>query len=53
MLGGKICRWILLFQDFDFDTIVNLGRLNDGPNHLSRIETGKEPTNIEHRFPDA
>ena len=28
-------------------------RLNDGPNHLSRIETRKEPTNIEDRFLDA
>jgi len=44
MLGGKICRWILLFQEYDFEVIVNLGRLNVGPDHLMRIETGEEPT---------
>ena len=29
------------------------GRLNAGPNHLSRIETGEEPTNLEDNLPDA
>ena len=31
VLGGKICRWLLLFQEFDFEVIVKLGRLNSGP----------------------
>ena len=39
VLGGNICRLLLLFQEFDFEIIINLGRLNAGPNHLSRIET--------------
>ena len=47
VLGGKICHWILLFQDFDFNIIVNLGPLNAGPDPLLRIEIGKELTNIE------
>ena len=46
-LGGKICRWLLLFQEFDFEIIMKPGHLNVGPNHLSQIETGEEPTNIE------
>ena len=29
------------------------GHLNVGPDHLSRIETGEEPTNIEDGFPYA
>ena len=29
------------------------GRLNVGPDHLSWIETGKEPNNLEEGFPDA
>jgi len=28
MLGGKICRWLLLFQEYDFEVIVKPGRLN-------------------------
>ena len=52
VLGGKICHWLLLFQEFDFEIIVNPGRFNVGPNHLSRIEMGEETTNIEEGFPD-
>ena len=29
------------------------GRLNDGTDHLSFIETGDEPTNIDDGFPNA
>ena len=53
ILGGNICHWILLFQEFDFEIIVKPGHLNDGPDKLSQIETGKEPTNIEEGLPDA
>jgi hypothetical protein len=53
VLGGRICRWLLLFQEFDYEVIVNPGKLNAGPNHLSRVTNGKEPTNLEDNFPDA
>ena len=52
MLGGRICRWLFLFQEYDFDIIVNLGRLNAGPNHLSRLESGEEPTSLEDNLPN-
>ena len=32
---------------------MKLGRMNDGPDHLSKIETGEEHTNIEDGLPDA
>ena len=50
VLGGKICRWLVLFQEFDFEVIVKLGRLNVGPDHLSRIKSGEEPTSLEDNF---
>ena len=53
VLGGRICRWILLFQEYDFEVVVKPGRLNAGPDHLSHIETGEEPTNLEEGLPDA
>jgi transposase InsO family protein len=53
VLGGRICRWLLLFQEFDFEVIVKPGKLNAGPDHLSRITNGEEPTNLEDNFPDA
>eukprot|EP00253_Pinus_taeda_P036123 PITA_36123 len=45
--------WLLLFQEYDFEVIVKSGRLNAGPNHLSRIETSEEPTNLEEGITDA
>ena len=53
VLGGRICRWLLLFQEYDFEIIVKLGRLNVGPDHLSWIDSGEEPINLEDNFPDA
>ena len=39
VLGGEICWWLLLFQEFDFEVIVKLGQLNVGPDHLLRIDS--------------
>ena len=52
VLGGNICRWLLLFKEFDFEVIVKPGWLNVGPDHLSRIESGEEPTSMEDNLPD-
>ena len=52
VLGGKICRWLLLFQEYDFEIIVKLGRLNTGPDHLSRLESSEEPINFEDCLPN-
>jgi len=53
VFGGRICRWLLLFQEYDFEFIVKTGCLNAGPDYLSRIETGEEPTNLEEGILDA
>jgi hypothetical protein len=31
VLGGRICRWLLLFQEYDFEVIVKPRKLNAGP----------------------
>ena len=53
VLRGIICRWILLFQEYDFEVIVKPRCLNAGPDHLSQIDTCEEPTNLEEGLPDA
>jgi hypothetical protein len=53
VLGWIICRWLLLFQEFDFEVIVKPGKLNAGPDHLSKITNREEPTNLEDNFPVA
>ena len=47
VLRGKICRWLLLFREYDFENIVKPRRLNVGPNHLSRLVSGEEPDSLE------
>jgi hypothetical protein len=53
VFGGRIFRWLLLFQEFNFEVIVKPGKLNVGPDHLSRVTNGEEPMNLEDNFPDA
>ena len=50
---GRICWWILLFQEFEFEVIFRPGKLNVGPDHLSRIDTGEELTGVDDDLPDA
>ena len=52
ILGGNIFKWLLFFQENDFEVVVKPRRLNVRPDHLSRLETGEEPTNIEDNFPN-
>lgn len=51
VLGEKICQCLFLFQEYDFEVIVKPGRLNVGSDHLSWIEIGEEPTNLEEGLP--
>jgi hypothetical protein len=44
---------LLLFQEFDFEVVVNPRRLNAGPYNLSRITNGEETSILEDNFPDA
>jgi hypothetical protein len=53
MLGGRICRWILLFQEYDSEIMVKPGRMNKGLDHLSRLEHGEEPTSLDDTLLDA
>ena len=53
VLRRKICRWLLLFQEYDFEIKVKPCRLNAGPDHLSRVESGEEPISLEDCLPDA
>jgi hypothetical protein len=53
VLGGRIYRWFLLFQEFDFEVVLKLGKHNMGLDHLSRIETGEFVNNLDDELPDA
>lgn len=52
MLGGRICRWLLLFQEYEFEVIVSPRKLNTGPDNLSRLKSGEEGGNLDDGLPD-
>ena len=52
VLWGYICLWILLFQEFNFEIVVKLGRLNAGLDHISRLENEEETTNLDDTILD-
>jgi hypothetical protein len=53
VLGGRIYRWLLLFQEFDFEVIIKPGNLNARTDHMSGVTNGEEPTNLEDNVPNA
>jgi hypothetical protein len=53
VLGGRICKWLILLQEYDFEIIVKPGRMNKGPDHLLRLKHSEEPTSLEDTLPDA
>jgi len=42
-----------MFQEYDFKVIVKPGKLNAGPDHLSKLESGEEGGNLDDSLPDA
>jgi hypothetical protein len=53
VLGGRICRWLLLFQEFEFEVVVKPRKYNVGPDHLSRIKSGEASQSLDDELPDA
>ena len=53
VLEGRICRWLLHFQDFSFEVIVKLGRCNVVPYHLSILGSGESGGAVDDQLSDA
>ena len=51
-LTGKLARWMLLLQEFDFDIQHRLGTQHAVVDYLSRIENGSEAVDGDDDFPD-
>jgi len=52
MLEGRICRWLLLFQEFSFEFIIKIGICNVGPDHLSKLGLGESGGAVNDQLPD-
>jgi hypothetical protein len=52
VLEERICRWLLLFQEFFFEVIIKLGRCNVGLDHLCILESGESGEVVDDQLPD-
>jgi len=52
MLGGIICRWFFLLEDFEFEVIFKPCKHNVDPIHLSRIESREVGHGLDDELPD-
>jgi hypothetical protein len=53
MLGGIICLWLLIFQDFEFEVIFMMGKYNVGPYNFSWIESSETIQSLYDELLDA
>jgi hypothetical protein len=53
VLEGRICRWLLFFQEFSFEVITKTRRCNMGPDHLSILESGESDGVVDDHLLDA
>jgi hypothetical protein len=52
LLGGIICIWLFLFQEYDFKFIVKPGKLNARTDHFSWILIGEDVGNLDDSLLD-
>ena len=52
-LTGKIARWTLLLQEFEFDIYHRPGAQHAVADYLSRLESGEARDEVQDEFPDA
>ena len=51
-LTGKLARWTVLLQEYEFDIVHRPGAQHAVADYLSRLESGEEPTGVKDDFPD-
>lgn len=53
VLGVRIYHWLLLFQEFNFEVVIKLGKQNVGPDHLSKLQSENKGGSLDDALPDS
>ena len=51
-LSGRVARWILLLQEFDYEVQFKSGKSNGNADYLSRMRGDPAPADLNDEFPD-
>jgi hypothetical protein len=51
-LSGRIARWILLLQEFNYEVVIKSGKANSNADYLSRQRGEESVADISAEFPD-
>ena len=50
---GRITRWLLLLQEFDFEIVVSKGKQHFMVDHMSRVKNIEPSKGVDDELPDA
>ena len=50
---GRLARWMLILQEFNFEVIHRPGAQHAIADYLSRLYSGEQPTGVDDKFSDA
>ena len=49
---GRITRWLLILQEFDFEIVVRKGKQHFMADHMSRLTSAEPPIGVDDELPD-
>ena len=52
-MRGRICWWLLLFQEYDIEVIINPEKTNMGTYNMSHIESSEQGGSLDDNLLDA
>ncbi|CAM6094033.1 unnamed protein product [Calypogeia fissa] len=51
-LTGRIARWVLLLQEFNYEVVVRPGKKHSNTDFFSRIDGDTDTSDVDDTFPD-